>query len=107
MFRDGLSLSDIDIQSVSRNGGNDRYSGVVAVGLRDSNQKREIFKKKKDLKKSRNYSKVYIDNGMPLETRIFQGNVMTLLKEKTCAKETLGHIVLWNMELSRMVAQGE
>ena len=51
MFRDGLSLSDIDIQSVSRNGGNDRYSGVVVVELRDSNQKREIFKKKKDLKK--------------------------------------------------------
>jgi hypothetical protein len=51
MFRDGHSLSDIDIQSVSRNDDNDRYSGVVVVELRDSNQKREIFKKKKDLKK--------------------------------------------------------
>jgi hypothetical protein len=51
MSRDGHSLSDIDIQSVSRNGDNDRYSGVVVVELRDSNQKREIFKKKKDLKK--------------------------------------------------------
>jgi len=81
MFRHGLSLPDIDIQSVSRKGGNDRYTGVVVVELSDSNQKREIFKKKKELRKSRNYSKVYIDNDMPLETRIFQGNVRTLLKE--------------------------
>jgi hypothetical protein len=46
MLKDGLSLPDIDIQSVHRNGGNDRYSGVVVVELRDFNQKREIFKKK-------------------------------------------------------------
>lgn len=70
MFRDGLSLPDIDIQSVSRKGDNDRYTGVVVVELRDSEKR-----------KSRNYSKVYIDNDMPLETRIFQGNVRTLLKE--------------------------
>ena len=67
MFRYGLSLPDIDIQSVHRNGGNDRYSGVVVVELRDSNQKREIFKKKRGFRKSRNYSKVYIDSDMPLE----------------------------------------
>lgn len=41
MFRYGLSLPDIDIQSVSRKGDNDRYTGVVVVELRDSNQKRE------------------------------------------------------------------
>jgi hypothetical protein len=46
MFKDGLSLPDIDMQSVHRNGDNDRYSGVVVVELRDFNQKREIFKKK-------------------------------------------------------------
>ena len=46
MFRYGLSLPDIDMQSVHRNGDNDRYSGVVVVELRDFNQKREIFKKK-------------------------------------------------------------
>lgn len=54
---------------------------MVVVELRDSNQKREIFKKKKELRKNRNYSKIYIYHDMPLETRIFQGNVRTMLKE--------------------------
>jgi hypothetical protein len=75
MFRDGLSLSDIDIQSVSRNGGNDRYSGVVVVELRDSNQKREIFKKKKDLKKAEITAKFTLTMVCPLKQEYFKGTL--------------------------------
>lgn len=81
LFKDGLALTNVDIKSVARKQGNERSPGVVIVELNDFNKKKEIFKKKKDLKKSRKYDKVYIDNDMPLETRIHQNNMRTLLKE--------------------------
>ena len=58
MFKDGLALSNIDIRNTVRKNSNQRSPCVVIVELKDTNQKKEIFKKKKDLKKSRDYSKV-------------------------------------------------
>ncbi|VDI09228.1 Hypothetical predicted protein [Mytilus galloprovincialis] len=81
LFKDGLALTNVDIKSVARKQGNERSPGVVIVELNDFNKKKEIFKKNKDLKESRKYDKVYIDNDMPLETRIHQNNMRTLLKE--------------------------
>lgn len=66
---------------MTRKNGNERYNGVVVVQLKDNEQKKDIFKNKRNLKNNPAYKKVYIDNDLPVETRMFQGNVRTLLKE--------------------------
>lgn len=81
LFRDGLTIPNIKIRKVSRKNGNERYNGVVVVQLDEIGQKKEIFKQKCHLKNKPAYRKVYIDNDLPVETRMFQGNVRTLLKE--------------------------
>ncbi|CAC5395184.1 unnamed protein product [Mytilus coruscus] len=74
LFRDGLSIPNVKIQKVTRKNGNERYNGVVVVQLEDNEQKKDIFKNKRNLKNNPAYKKVYIDNDLPVETRMFQGS---------------------------------
>ncbi|CAC5399804.1 unnamed protein product [Mytilus coruscus] len=74
LFRDGLSIPNVKIQKVTRKNGNERYNGVVVVQLEDNEQKKDISKNKRNLKNNPAYKKVYIDNDLPVETRMFQGS---------------------------------
>ncbi|CAC5415578.1 unnamed protein product [Mytilus coruscus] len=59
----------------------ERYNGVVVVQFEDNEQKKDTFKNKRNLKNNPAYKKVYIDNDLPVETRMFQGNVRTCSKK--------------------------
>ncbi|CAC5365731.1 unnamed protein product [Mytilus coruscus] len=50
-------------------------------GLDDAAQKKTTFSQKCKLKINAAYKKVYIDNDLPLETRIVQNNMRTIIKE--------------------------
>ena len=80
LFKDGLAIPNSKIRKVSRNNGNERYNRVD-VQLDEIGQKKEIFKQKRHLKNKPAYKKVYIDNDLPVERRMFQGNIRTLLKK--------------------------
>ncbi|CAC5417717.1 unnamed protein product [Mytilus coruscus] len=71
LFRDGLSIPNVKIKKVTRKNGNERYNEVVVVQLEDNEQEKDIFRNKRNLKNNRAYKKVYIDNGLPVETRMF------------------------------------
>ena len=81
LFKDGQAIPNIKIRKVSRKNGNQRYNRVDVVQLDEIGQKKEIFKQKRHLKNKPAYRKVYIDNDLPVESRMFQGNIRTLLKK--------------------------
>ncbi|CAC5404796.1 unnamed protein product [Mytilus coruscus] len=83
LFRDGLALLDINIKSVCKKNGTDKGPGMIIVELNDMNQKKEIFKKKKELKKSKYFSKVTLlkEIGKDKEL-IFVGNKLVQKKPK-------------------------
>jgi len=67
--------------SVERKETKGRYPGVIIAETDTIESKKEIMKNKSKLKHSRNHSKVYIENDIPLETRNFQNTVRTVLRE--------------------------
>lgn len=81
LFKDGLDLSDVKIKSVSRKRAKENTTGIIIVELENFAHKKNIFSKKKQLKSKPKYKKVYIDNDLPIETRIHQSNMRALLKE--------------------------
>ena len=58
-----------------------RYLGAIIGETETIESKKEIMKNKSKLKHSRNHSKVYIENDIPLETRNVQNTVRTVLRE--------------------------
>lgn len=81
LFKDGIEIPDVKIKSVCRKQGREHQRGIVIVELEDPTQKKTIFSQKRKLKNSAAYKKVYIDNDLPLETRIYQNNLRAIIKE--------------------------
>lgn len=81
MLKDGLALSNVVLKSVTRKESKGRAPGLVIVEVVNFDNKREIMKNKKSLRNIIKYSKVYIENDLPQETRNFQASVRTVLKE--------------------------
>lgn len=81
LFRDGMAIPDVKIKSASRKQGRENHNGIIIVELDDAAQKKTIFSQKRKLKNNTGYKKVYIDNDLPLETRIVQNNMRTIIKE--------------------------
>lgn len=82
LFKDGLGIPDVKIKSAERKMGKGNSCGIILVEIdNDSDQKKNIFSNKRQLKNTNTYKNVYINNDLPIETRIHQSNMRTLLKE--------------------------
>lgn len=80
LFKDGLKLSDIKTRTVTRKDTRGTKPGVIIVQLDSLEQKHEIMKCKNTLKEQNTYANVFIENDTPLETRIMQSSIRTMLK---------------------------
>ena len=81
LFRDGLKLNDITVESAERKGsqeGSDR-PGVVVVTLKSKEDKKTVMYVKRRLKDRRQYSKVYIDQDKPRAERLMESNFRAIL----------------------------
>ncbi|CAC5419448.1 unnamed protein product [Mytilus coruscus] len=76
-----MTIPDVKIKSASRKQGRENHYGIIIVELDDAAQKKTIFSQKRKLKNNAAYKKVYIGNDLPLETRIVQNNMRTIIKE--------------------------
>jgi len=81
MLKDCLGLANVSLKSVVRKESKGRYPGVIVAETKCFEGKQDIMKNKSKLKHSRNFSRVYIENDIPVETRNFQNTVRTVLKE--------------------------
>lgn len=81
LFKDGLALANIQVESVTRKESKGQYPGVVICEIKSPEDKTRIFKKKNKLKDNRKYSNVYIENDKSVETRNLQASLRTVLKE--------------------------
>lgn len=80
VIRDGLRLSDIKLVSAERKTSKGKNPGIVVATVETKEMKVKLMKYKKNLKQSRVYSKVYIENELSHDARVHQSNIRTLLK---------------------------
>ena len=79
LLTDGLQLRDNGFKKAIRKGRDDRKPGVIIVTCKNIEDKTEIMRRKKQLRKNRRYERVYIHADQSLETRVNNNNMKTLL----------------------------
>ncbi|CAG2192965.1 unnamed protein product [Mytilus edulis] len=78
---DGLKLADINVAKlVRKTSRSDDRPGIVVITFATMEHKKGVLKAKRVLKNSTKYSRVYIENDLPLQQRINNNNNRTLLK---------------------------
>lgn len=81
LFKDGLKLADINVAKlVRKTSRSDDKPGIVVITFATMEHKKGVLKAKRVLKNSTKYSRVYIENDLPLQQRINNNNNRTLLK---------------------------
>ncbi|CAC5356274.1 unnamed protein product [Mytilus coruscus] len=81
VFKDGLRLKDIQVVSAERKKtANKKKHGVVVVKLQSSAEKRKVVEKKRELKQSRNFQDVFIENDIPKAQRLMNNNLRNIVK---------------------------
>lgn len=81
VFKDGLRLKDIQVVSAERKKtANKKKHGVVVVKLQSSAEKRKVMEKKRELKQSRNFQDVFIENDIPKAQRLMNNNLRNIVK---------------------------
>ncbi|CAC5420375.1 unnamed protein product [Mytilus coruscus] len=81
LSKDGLKLADINVAKVIRKTSrSDKKPGIVVITFATIEHKKGVLKAKRVLKNSAKYSRVYIENDLPLQKRINNNNNRTLLK---------------------------
>ena len=83
LIRDGLHLTDVKVTAAERASGNGggKYPRVITAEVETKEQKEKVLKNKMNLRNTRNYRKVYIEDVLSKEARTNQANMRTLLKE--------------------------
>ena len=81
LIRDGLKLKDIKVLKAERKGSYHGKPGVIIASIETVEQKGKVMETKKELKKTNAYKKVYIEDDRPIQTRVAESNMRTILKE--------------------------
>lgn len=82
LIKDGLKASDIVVKSAIRKKSlNNSRPGVIIASVETAAQKTKLMKSKGDLKVSRCFYNVYIEEDRPHEVRTSEANMRTLLYE--------------------------
>lgn len=80
LIKNGLRLSNIKIESAERWDNRDGNTGAVLVKLQNMEQKKAVMSKKKTLKFSGRYEKVYIEPVLSVQQRIVNANFRRIIK---------------------------
>ena len=81
IIRDGLKLKDINVVKAVRKATINGKPGVVIASIETLEQKRTIMENKKSLKNTDAFKKVYIEDDRPLQARVAESNMRSILKE--------------------------
>ena len=81
IIRDGLKLKDINVVKAVRKATINGKPGVIIASIETLEQKRTIMENKKSLKNTDAFKKVYIEEDRPLQTRVAESNMKSILKE--------------------------
>lgn len=80
LLKDGLRVRNIGIHSVERKKSNrEGKPGIVIVKFKDSQDKRKVMELKKNLRESRNFREVFIENDLPKTERILNANLRRIV----------------------------
>ncbi|CAG2255048.1 unnamed protein product [Mytilus edulis] len=80
LIRDGLHLKDVKVVSAERKKSfREGKSGVIIASLSSTSDKRKVMDKKRELKNSRNYKDVFVENSIPLAQRILNSNLRNIV----------------------------
>ena len=81
LIKDGLRLKNIQVAAVERKINKiPGKHGVIIVKFQNSDDKQKVMEKKRELKDSRNYKDVYIDNAIPKAQRLMNSNLRSIVK---------------------------
>ncbi|CAC5385805.1 unnamed protein product [Mytilus coruscus] len=80
LIKDGLHLKDVKVVSADRKKSykEGKYGVVVAV-FKSMNDKRKVMHKKRDLKDSRNFKDIFIENDLSKSQRILNNNLRNIV----------------------------
>ena len=78
---DGLKIKDINVVKCERKPSRGNSPGVILASLETGEQKLKVLETKKKLRNTKQFTKVYIDEARPLESRTNEANMMTVLQE--------------------------
>ena len=82
LIQDGLKLKDIKVVKAElKTSGNDK-PGVIIASIETLAQKRKVMETKKSLKNTNAFKNVYIEDDRPLQTRVIESNMNSILMEK-------------------------
>ena len=89
LIYNGLQLDKIEVETAVRKPTkSDNNPGIIVAVCKSIKDKECIMKRKRDLKRSRRYGKVYIEHHMPAEQRRLNSNLRTIVN-------TIGSDRLW------------
>ena len=81
VLKDGLRLREVLVESAERKKSfRQDKPGVVIAKLRSIEDKRKVMEKKRELKQSRNYKDIFIENDIPKAQRLMNNNLRNIVK---------------------------
>ncbi len=81
VIRDGLKFTDVRAARAVRKTRSDNKPGIVLVTLETDDQARKLLQQKKNLRTSKDYSRVYFDKSMSQDDLVARSNLQTLIRE--------------------------
>ena len=88
LLKDGLRLRNVGIHCVQRKKSlREGKPGVVIVKFKNMQEKRKVMEVKKNLKDSRNFREVFIENDLPISERLLNANLRRIVN--TIGREKL------------------
>ncbi|CAG2192512.1 unnamed protein product [Mytilus edulis] len=80
LIKDGLHLKDVKAVSADRTKSyKEGKFGVVIVAFKSMNEKRKVMDKKRNLKDSRNFKDIFIENDLSKSQRILNNNLRNIV----------------------------
>ena len=84
LFRDGLKLTSVKVTAAERKQTRDGKPGLIIATVETAEQKSSVMQRKKNLRKTKHYESVYLEDERPSDQRLTESNMRTLLK--ACGK---------------------
>ena len=81
LLRDGLKIKNVKVLSAERKGARDDRPGLIITEVESAEQKKSIFKCKRQLRGNKVYPDVYINDDLPFELRQTEASLRTLVRE--------------------------
>ena len=88
LFLDGLKLTSVKVTAAERKHTRDGKQGIIIATVVTAEQKSSVMQRKKNLRNTKHYESVYLEDKRPSDQRLTKSNMRTLLR-------TCGHLLEW------------